>query len=149
MPTTAILKLDKSNTKSTAQSPFFWCNASLYVTSADPQFLMEFDDGSLIHLSEGKSVNFMLLRNRSHNKLKQSTDNNINSNLKQKPCCVTEKFAYVRSPEVVSKGVHVNLSNNMKTLSCWAPARNSTGWIKASISFEKGIILVLPKSVNE
>ena len=53
IPATAILKLSKNDIQSEHGTSFFWCNASSYVTSFESQFLMEFKNGSLIHLRTG------------------------------------------------------------------------------------------------
>ena len=53
IPATAILKLAINDIQSAPESSFFWCNTSTYVTSFESQFLMEFRNGSVIHLGTG------------------------------------------------------------------------------------------------
>jgi len=53
IPTTAAMTLSKVDVQSTDGKSYFWCNTSLFVTSYDSHFLLEFENGSLLHLVNG------------------------------------------------------------------------------------------------
>jgi len=59
IPTTAAMTLSKIDVQSTERKSYFWCNTSLFVTSLESEFLLEFKNGSLKHLVNGTLVNYV------------------------------------------------------------------------------------------